>query len=266
MKLPWLLLLPRSWLHLDAGFSPLCWGCGACPLLSLWPGKLESVLVRCYDRRKNRPGVRSHSRPPLTGTPTSYSALRTCRLTSSVGKVTVGSLFRAGTVRVRELRGLGSVAQLSRVASGHPSPVCATSLPCRPPGSPWRASSHSPAAGSETDAGPPQLPAPQREAEHRSCPPEHCLEGPVREGGCGQVLGGGWQVLHTCNTFPQILPFLPLSNGLRADGGERCEVTFKLANLSSSPQRLVWERDAINLKNTVVFIFKNMIRGLQSSA
>lgn len=90
----------------------------------------------------------------------------------------------------------------------------------------------------------------------------------LMKGGCGEV----WEephVLHTCNTFPcppPILPFLLLlSNWLRADEGERSEVTFKLVNLSSSPQRLVWERDAINLKNTVVFIFKNMIDLLQQT-
>ena len=38
--------------------------------------------------------------------------------------------------------------------------------------------------------------------------------------------------------------------------GERSEVTLKSVDLSNSRQRPVWERDAINLKNTVVFTFK----------
>lgn len=60
---------------------------------------------------------------------------------------------------------------------------------------------------------------------------------------------------HVTHFPPGYFLSLLLSNCLRGRRGERKEVTFKLVNLSSSPQRLVWKRDAINLKNTVVFTF-----------
>lgn len=192
VKLPWLLLLPRSWLDLDAGFSPLCWGCRGCPLLSLWPGKLESVLDQCYDRRKNRPGVRSHSRRALTGHTDFLLSLAHTSSHKLNGEGHYGIPVSRRNSEGQRLKRVGwrrSAKQGGQWAST--SKVCATRLPCRPPGSPWRASSHSPAAGSETNAGPPQLPALHVEREHHSRPPEHCLEGPVREGGCGQAWGGG---------------------------------------------------------------------------